>query len=208
LSEGPTIGGPMLFGPYVADTFVWTASTGMKPATPKGLESLKPVSEGGKLVLPAGADCMQLVQTTATGLAIGYAGSSLDFHQCNPKTALMWQVDGTPIVIYQCDSRPSCESGLVDLNDTGEVIGYRPDGAFRWTRSAGLVRIPVANGAVRAINDNGDIAGAAVTNVVGVMKPLVWMASGEIKIIDLPSGATSGQATGINNKGQIIGVFR
>ena len=32
--------------------------------------------------------------------------------------------------------------------------------------------------------------------------------TGPMKIIDLPSGATSGQAIGINNKNQIVGTFR
>lgn len=204
LSEGPTVTGPMLFGPYVADTFAWTASTGMKPAPPNRFENLKPVSEGGKLVLPADTDCMQLVRATTSGLAIGYAGL-LQYRECEPTTALMWDVDGTPITIDQCGTRPSCGTTLSDLNNRGEVIGYRADGGFKWTRSGGFVRIPIENGLVSTINDNGDAAGAVR---ISLSKPIVWMASGEIRTIELPVNATNGYAAGINNKGQVIGVFR
>jgi hypothetical protein len=204
-SEGPTIGGEILFGPYVADTFVWTSTTGMKPAAPD--ENLKPVSEGGKLLLPDGADCAQLVRATTAGLAIGYAGV-LQNRECKPTTALMWDIDGRPITIDQCGTSSSCRTTLSDLNNRGEVIGYGKDGGFRWARSGGFVRIPVESGSLHSINDNGDVAGAVMTAVAGMSKPFVWMASGEMKIIDLPSGSTSGQAIGINNKNQIVGIFR
>jgi uncharacterized membrane protein len=205
LSEGPTKGGEILFGPYVADTFVWTANTGMKPAPLD--QNPKPVSEGGNLLLPDGTDCVQLVRATTTGRAIGYAGL-LQNRECKPTTALMWDIDGTPVTIDQCGTRPWCGTTLSDLNNRGEVIGYGTVGGFRWTRSGGFVRIPIESGSVHSINDNGDVAGEMKAAAGGMSKPFVWMASGEMKFIDLPSGATSGQAIGINNKNQIVGTFR
>lgn len=204
-SQGQTIGGEFLFGPYVDATFVWTANTGIKPAPPNQI--LKPVSEGGKLLLPAGTDCVQLVRATTAGLAIGYAGV-LQYHECEETTALMWDNDGTPITIDQCGTPPLCGTTLSDLNNRGEVIGYGMRGGFRWTRSGGFVRVPVQIASVHSINDTGDIAGEMKATAGGMSKPFVWMASGEMKIIDLPSGGTSGQAIGINNKDQIVGTFR
>jgi hypothetical protein len=39
------------------------------------------------------------------------------------------------------------------------------------------------------------------------MKPFVWMASGDIRTIKLPRGATSGVGVAINNSGQVAGIY-
>jgi hypothetical protein len=53
---------------------------------------------------------------------------------------------------------------------------------------------------------NGDAAGV-VLDVDYVMKPFVWMASGDIRTIKLPRGATSGVGVAINNSGQVAGIY-
>jgi len=198
LSEGPAT--TYFIALHLADGFVWTAGGGMKPTNSNPLVSYKPVSEGGKLILPAGATCMKLVTTVSSGLALGYAGL-IDRGACRTWIALMWEADGTPVVIATCD--PRC-AGVSDINNLGEVVGYR-DGGFRWTRSGGFVPVPIDEGWPSMINDKGDAVGVVSG---GGPSPFVWTASGEIKRIDLPQGAASYYLAGINNSGQVVGTFR
>jgi uncharacterized membrane protein len=212
LSEGPsTQTGPQ--GTHLVDAFVWTRGAGMTPTNWTRFGDLKPVSEGGKLRLPSGAQCLQVTGASTSGLAVGYAGSPLTYPgsiepgECHFTTSLMWELDGTPVVIHQCVTGRGCELGVNGVNNRGEVIGYYAGNAFRWTRSGGFVEIPIKQGNLTAINDNGDASGLAVIDYF-VFRPLVWMASGEIRTIELPAGATSGYAVGINESGQVTGAFR
>jgi len=96
--------------------------------------------------------------------------------------------------------------GLAGINNRGEVIGYLEAYAFRWTRSGGFVQVPIADGFLTAINANGDASGVIADGFGS--KPFVWTASGEIRTIKLPAGATSGGAVDINDNGQVTGTFR
>lgn len=202
LSEGPST--TYFIALHLADAFVWTAEAGMKPTNINPLDSFKPVGDGGKLILPPGADCMKLVRTTTTGLAVGYGGSK-ERGTCRTWVALMWQADGAPIVITTCE--PRCAS-VSDINNRGEVVGYL-DGGFRWTQSGGFVPLPADDWPL-FINDNGDALSVTVRDEPSppFVNPLVLMASGEIKMIDLPPGTTWLRLAGINNSGQVTGTFR
>lgn len=206
LSEGPsTQAGPT--GTFLGDAFVWTRATGMKSTTWKRFGDLKPVSEGGNLKMPPGAECMQVTGASPSGLAVGFAGL-IEPLVCHPMMTILWELDGTPTVIDQCDTRRGCNTaGVHGINNRGDVIGYRGSNGFRWTRSGGFLEMPIQNGSLTAINENGDASGLVVIDYF-VFKPLVWMASGEIKTIELPAGATSGYAVDINENGQVIGTFR
>lgn len=205
LSEGPsTQTGPQ--GTHLGDAFMWTASAGITSSTGTRFGDLKPVSEGGKLSLPPGTECMQVTGASTSGLAVGIAGS-IEPGGCHWTSSLMWDLDGTPIVIDQCVTRRGCDLGVNGINNRGEVIGHRAGNGYRWTRSGGFVEIPVQQGTLTAINENGDASGLVVIDYF-VFKPLVWMASGEVRTIDLPAGATSGYAVGVNDKGQVIGTFQ
>jgi uncharacterized membrane protein len=201
LSEGPST--TYFIALHLADAFVWTREAGMKETNLNPLDNFKPVAEGGKLILPSGANCMKLVHATTTGLAVGYAGST-NRGTCKTWLAVMWQADGSPIVITGCE--PRCAS-VSDINNRGEVVGYM-DGGFSWTRSGGLVRLPIDVWPL-FVNDNGDAAGLVPSGEPSApfVNPFVLMASGEIKTIDLPRGTTSVTLAGINNKGQVVGTF-
>jgi hypothetical protein len=210
LSEGPsTREGPV--GLHISDAFVWTASSGMKPATSTMPENFKPVSQGGKLILLPGDDCMELVRTTTAGYAIGYSGSTLN-GTCNLTSALMWEVDGTPVAIVE-GCGPTCAHNLKDIivlndvNNHGEVIGSWPGwGGFRWTSSGKILLIPDEVSSVSRINDNGDAVG--LVDMGWALKPFLWLASGQMVGIPLPDSVKVESIAGINNKGQVIGTFR
>jgi hypothetical protein len=201
LSEGPST--TYFIALHLADAFVWTASAGMKPASMPTVGVFKPVWEGGKLVLPAGATCMKLIRATTAGLALGYAGSMAGV-SCKTWTALMWKADGTPVVIARCPDW--CSTSVSDINNRGEVVGYAGEGAFKWTESAGFVAAPGGNVYLSFINDSGDAVG--VLGGEEASKPFVWMSSGEIRAIDLPQGTTSFHLASMNDKAQVIGTFR
>lgn len=205
LSDGPsTQGGPE--GRVLHDAFVWTADAGMRSTTWTRFGDLKPVSEGGNLRMPPGTECMQVTGASTRGLAIGFAGL-IQPGTCHATTTLMWELDGTPVVIDQCVEPGGCFMGLAGINNRGEVIGYGESYGFRWTRSGGFVQMPMKSGSLTAINENGDASGVVINDEF-VAKPFVWMASGEIRTIKLPQGATSGFAVAINDSGQVTGTFR
>ncbi|HUQ46918.1 MAG TPA: hypothetical protein VM053_01595 [Gemmatimonadaceae bacterium] len=207
LSEGPhsnLYGGPM--GIVLGDAFVWNAKSGMKSA-PLIVAGpwFKPSDEAGNLTLPMGANCFKVVASNAVGQAIGYAGST-GGTECKFTSALRWESKGTFVVIGGCGPRAWCSTTLSAINSSGTVVGYSEyGGGFRWTASEGMDLIPMANAAVQFINDNGDAAGYA--RIGELPTPMVWTASGEIKVIKMPSGATYGFPVGINNKGHVVGSF-
>lgn len=204
LSDGPsTRNGPE--GRELHDAFVWTADAGMKSTNWTRFGDLKPVSEGGKLRMPPGADCMHVTNASSSGLAVGSAGLIQSGGACAGTTTLMWDLDGTPIVIEQC---AGCDMGVADINNRGQVIGDHDGYGFRWTLSGGFVRLPTLHAFLLAINENGDAAGVLFDDVGSSTKPIVWMKSGQIRTIELPAGATSGSAVDINNRGQVTGTFR
>jgi probable HAF family extracellular repeat protein len=210
LSEGPsTRQGPGR--PHISDAFFWTASNGMKPAASAAPESFKPVSQGGKLILLPGDDCMELVRTTSAGFAIGYSGS-VQNGTCKLTSALLWQVDGTPVTIVE-GCGPTCAHDLKDIiilndvNNRGEVIGSSPGwGGFRWTPSGKVFPIPDEVSYVSRINDNGDAVGLVDTG--RELKLFLWLASGQMVGIPLPDSVKVESLAGINNRGQIVGTFR
>ncbi len=222
LSEGPHIG--YEWGIQLGDAFIWNAQSGIK-AIPMGYDyasgtpgvalspEFRPIDAGGKLMLPAGANCVQVVRTNARGQAIGYAGTYQSTQRlgntnddCHYTNALLWAADGGFVTIDECGPRSGCRTTLVALNNRGELLGNsNADGGFKWTASGGMVRIPMAAASVNVINDNGDAAGCVGT--VTLCTPFVWLASGEIKVLQMPVGARKGFPVSLNNKGVMAGSF-
>ncbi len=207
LSEGPhtdLYGGPRCC--ELNDAFTWNAQSGIKPI-PMVTRSpeFRPIDAGGKLRLPAGSNCVDLiVGTNARGQAIGYAGTT-DSNGCRGTNALLWEADGQFVVIGQSETRTTFHTSLGALNNRGEVVGSSDGVGFKWTATGGMVRIPMANTSVNVINDNGDAAGAVGTGEH--LTPLVWLASGEIKILQMPPGARYSFPVAINNNGVVAGSF-
>ena len=215
VSEGPSTvyNGPM--GIYFPDGFEWTASSGMSRVTgADATDAFSSVNAGGRLILPPGTDCLEVHGASKNGQAIGYAGTwvnvvsrlSRDGPHCALKSALLWRIDGTPVVIAECGPKPWCETTLADVNNRGTVVGASASGAFRWTSAGGFEQIPIPETGVYFINEAGDAVGMVGTGGTG--KPIVWKASGEIKTIRLPAGATYGYPVAINEKGEVAGSFQ
>lgn len=207
LSEGPSsdlIGGPM--GIQLNDAFIWNATSGMKaiPLLPRSPE-FKAIDAGGKLMLPTGTNCVDVVvRTNASGQAIGYAGT-MEKRGCRGSTALLWNANGQFVVIGQCDTWATCHTSLAALNNRGEVVGSSDGVGFKWTAAKGMMRIPMANTHVSVVNDNGDAAGVVGTGASLTL--FIWLASGEIKILRMPAGANYGFPVALNNQGVLAGSF-
>jgi probable HAF family extracellular repeat protein len=223
LSVGPEgiLNGPM--GIPLPHAFIWTAASGMKSLGEiSDLASIGPVNAAGTIVgqgkngtffwnattgfqnvpLPSGTTCSRTVDMNDKGQIVGYAGSGRDcFEFYSP---FIWDIDGTHVLIEKCDDSLWCPTNVKALNNRGEVTGYRNGAAFRWSKEGGFITIP-GNATGEDINDNGDVAGASWNDQVS--KPFVWLASGAITTIELPAGSSSGYATAINKKRQVIGNF-
>lgn len=187
ITIGPVNAAGTIIGQRKAGTFFWNASTGIQ-----------------SLALPPGTTCFRSVDMNDKGQVLGFAGSSGDCFE--PASAFIWNVDGTHILIDGCDADGWCPTSVKAINNRGEVTGSRNGTAFRWSRSGGFITIPIDDASGQDINDNADVAGAIWKDQKST--PFVWMASGEITTIRLPSGASSGYPVAINGKGQVVGRFR
>jgi probable HAF family extracellular repeat protein len=213
VSEGPSTiwNGPM--GVVLQDSFVWTEHSGiraLKAAGPPPSRSVPPA-----FAMPAGTDCSAAVGANARGQIIGYAGKLNDGPSrglrtngdCSYQRALLWGADGSFDEIASCGPRSECAFELTAVNNSGEVVGNSAsEGSFRWTSSRGFVWLPLQNAGISVVNDSGDAAGTFTTG--GATVPFVWMASGTIKKIEMPAGATFGGVVAINDKLQVAGDYR
>ncbi len=96
-------------------------------------------------------------------------------------------------------------SGGLDINEFGEVVGFRQSGAdtvaFRWLNGKVADLAPLAGDTgsfAVAVNDSGQAVGFSSPSG----RPVLWAADGTAR--DL-SGTKLVRASGINNSGQIIG---
>lgn len=205
LSDGPSANLNGGVGIYLDDAFEWTANSGMKPVNMvKGFPGFEPASAGGKLKLASGSDCLTVARINDRGEAVGYAGS-IKNGECKYTAAVFWQADGQNVRLDECGPLPWCGITVRAINNRGEVVGDRNYAGFRWTVASGFVPIPMRNATANFINENGDVAGSVGTGEV--LTPIVWMASGEIKTIHLPSGAKYGYPVAINARRQVAGNF-
>ena len=130
--------------------------------------------------------------------------SGLDFH------AFLW----------------SAATGLVDLgtlggqnsrataiDNAGRVVGWSHTAnmeihAFMWTAAGGMVDLGMLDG-IRTeptdINDAGQVVGNTY-DANGQMRAFMWTAASGMVALGMLNGATSSQALGINEAGQVVGI--
>ena len=106
------------------------------------------------------------------------------------------------------------ETGAQDINDSGQVVGSFPDAGgthgFVYLENVSVftpaLNCPTGTVTVlRGINDGGQIVGGCV-DAQGNEHPFLYIA-GSLNPILVPS-ATTASVNSINNRGQIVGIFR
>lgn len=97
----------------------------------------------------------------------------------------------------------------LDINDSNTVVGhgFNSDGIMRgfvWNATDGITEIPTLGGTesyLYNINNSGQAVGSA-QDAAGVYRPIIWDAVNGIQQVDV-----EGEATAINNNGEVAGVF-
>jgi uncharacterized membrane protein len=115
-----------------------------------------------------------------------------------------WNPDGTITNLTQCEVGSGCSAKAISR--AGVVTGMNARGeAYLWSAAGGMQSVGAFRAEGSAINDLGQIAGNANDANRGAF---FWStATGRINIGVLPRRSVS-YATGINNKGQVVGYSR
>jgi len=92
------------------------------------------------------------------------------------------------------------------------VTSFNASHAISWTQAGGLVTLPNLTSPARpcgvglGVNNTGVVVGFGGNDVQGANAvPLMWQ-SGSVSQLPLPSGASAGEATAINNPGVAVGL--
>ena len=109
------------------------------------------------------------------------------------------------------------DNGWVDadgvaINDSGVVVGssgtsnnlkhaFLWDGAMLDLHTLGTR----SNSVAVALNNNGTVVGY-MYNFLGFREPFIWTPSNGMTALTLPSGYSTGQPLGLNNRGDVVGV--
>jgi probable HAF family extracellular repeat protein len=168
-----------------AHAFLWTPEAGM--------------SDLG--LLPGAAESMAMALNDV-GQVVGSSGTD-----ANERPFLWTSSNG----IVELTGFPPGEFGIATgINNSLEVVGYRWTGtsggthAFLWTSSGGVIDLGALPGATttyaRSINNNGVVVGYSGG------RPFRWTALRGMEELTIPSTGTGGDATGINDQGQIVGL--
>jgi probable HAF family extracellular repeat protein len=132
---------------------------------------------------------------------------------CLPAAA----ADAPRYSVTRIPADPFTGIGGFDLNDAGQVVGWRgnyddprrPWNGFVWTRSGGMIDLGVGPAAF-AINEAGQVVGRDQDAALD-FHAFTWTPTGGVRrLSDLPggaafSGALFSDAVRINNVGQIVG---
>lgn len=101
-----------------------------------------------------------------------------------------------------------------DVNENGVVVGIGtgPNGdlAFKWTRSGGMVALPLLPGTTQSraynVNSIGQVNGDCfVTENFETYRPAFWTSTNQIVNIGIPSGFSWAFCGGMNDHGQLVG---
>jgi probable HAF family extracellular repeat protein len=181
--------------------FVWRRGVGLTP-----------------LPLPAGTGACAAAGINDAGLVVGHCQTSGG----SRKIAVVWS--GAGVEAVQFPGRRVLSSELLAVNQAGDVVGgfreevgrsFVVDSAFTWQYGSsqpvrGITPLPSdlgGSGVARAIGPLGWIAGHAY---VTPHPPWLWNpASGRghpVGALSAPASA-SGEARGINDQRQVVGVF-
>ena len=99
---------------------------------------------------------------------------------------------------------PGAQNGVAtDINNRGSIVGYviydDIPGGFLWTEADGF--IDLGSFVPNAINDRGQMAGSCFEGSLNVA-PCFWE---DGSVSDLRDGARHGGASGINDRGEVVG---
>src|SRR6266516_1241882 len=132
---------------------------------------------------------------------------SFCFHRLEPRRLL-----SAPYEIQDLGSLGGDSVIAKDINERGQIVGEATgaDGdsrAFLWSPCDGIreLAIPSFRGAnANAINDQGDIVGAATYDAGLVNNQAFLYSNGKVDFLSRPRDSDNNYAMDINNKGEII----
>ena len=124
--------------------------------------------------------------------------------------AVVWKPSGELVMLPTTGT----QSGVVAMNDAGQVTGWMSDDntgiqrGFIWSEAGGLVDIGdlgAANPGVNpaAINASGQVVGYATSSDGSTQHAFIW--SSATGMTDINGAAASSYAYGVNDVGQVVG---
>lgn len=148
-----------------------------------------------ELPTPAGTTAAFGIQINLPGQVVGQVFDA-DFNA----QAALWNHGTLTLLPGIAGGNGSQPAGI---NIRGEIVGSSSDASnvsktVVWRQ--GALTVLVNNSIPRAINDEGEVVGV----LLGTMGPFLWQNGATTQLPLLP-GATSGVASGINDRGQIVG---
>ena len=157
------------------------------------------------------------------GDVVGYSGGAGNDNGIVQR-AVLWSADGTKKIIDACtggsygwdDYSYACYSSANAINTAGQIAGNSEIGgspvAFRLTVGANRQDIPGIRGSSmnypRAMNEAGEVVGSSnwfLVQVGEVGRAFLWSPISGTIDLGAPPGRQWSLATGINNRGQIVG---
>jgi probable HAF family extracellular repeat protein len=165
--------------------FIWNKSTGMRLI-------------GSLNDPPAMANAIN-----DAGVIVGTTAPLGDPYPLETNDGVVWNLDGTITTLTFCGSGGECSASAINRN--GVVTGINARGeAYLWSPATGMQPAGGFGAVGNAINDTGQIVGNAYSDGLGGGAFIWSAAAGRTNIGVLPHRTIS-YATGINNKGQVVG---
>jgi probable HAF family extracellular repeat protein len=172
-------------------------------------------ARGKMIALPTlGGNNGQASAINDRGQIVGFAENGTVDATCPANTTndmidlpVLWK-DGEAQALPTVDGNP--DGVAYWINDRGEAVGYSGTctaalHAVSWRHGTPTVLPDLGNGgAAYGINNRGGIAGAVGSADGSTQSGAVWV-NGKLTVISLLPGDFGGLATGINDKGQVVG---
>ncbi|HRE03448.1 MAG TPA: Ig-like domain-containing protein, partial [Ilumatobacteraceae bacterium] len=151
--------------------------------------------------LPEGATSSLVSDVNDAGVAVGAVWFD------NVSRAASWAADGSVTMLPSLANAPHQSASVSSINNSGVMVGTSGDRPVRWDE--GVVTAlanptPNAYGVATAIADSGMIVGESAT--ANGHRAVIWR-NDQPTVLGTLGGAWS-RATGVNERGQVIGVSR